>query len=205
MRLNSGSLEGLLDSAKKRAYFTHFSRTRRKLFPMVSAEHPLISDITLLKKKRWYAYRNLLPAIPFYVIAIASFWKVETLGACVILGSVFFVHVLSFFLCIWSLRYRIHVRYTRVFGFLFVELTRFQTWTKRTLFMLSPPRTVATPPSVLCDCPQMMCVSSRLMIVRTACITGSTSRSFDSCRDKAERTLSSVCSISPIMRNTHSI
>lgn len=81
---------------------------------MITVDHPLISGVELLKKKPWYSYRNLLPSIPFYIIALASFWKVETLGACVILGSVAFVHLLTFFLCIWSLRYRIHTQYKRV-------------------------------------------------------------------------------------------
>lgn len=91
---------------------------------MITVDHPLISKVDLLKKKPWYCYRNLFPSIPFYAIAIASFLKVETLGAWVILGSVVFVHLLTFFLCIWSLRYRIHVQYKKVLLFLPSESCR---------------------------------------------------------------------------------
>ena len=48
------------------------------------------------------------------VFALTGFWKLELLGACIVLGTVVFFHLLSFFMCIWSLRYRIHVRYERV-------------------------------------------------------------------------------------------
>lgn len=81
---------------------------------MISINHPLISRITCLRKKQWYRYGNVLPFLPAYIVALASFWKVETIGACIILGIVAFFHILSFFMCIWSLRYRIHTRYEKV-------------------------------------------------------------------------------------------
>ena len=44
---------------------------------MISINHPLVSRVECLRKKPWYLYRNVFPLIPFYIIAISSFWKVE--------------------------------------------------------------------------------------------------------------------------------
>lgn len=81
---------------------------------MISINHPLVSRVECLRKKPWYLYSNVFPFIPFYVIAISTFWKVEQIGAIIILCSVAFIHVMTFLMCIWSFRYRIHVRYRRV-------------------------------------------------------------------------------------------
>lgn len=82
---------------------------------MISINHPLVSRVECLRKKPWYLYRNVFPLIPFYIIALSSFWKVEQIGAIIILCSVAFIHALTFLMCIWSFRYRIHVRYRRVY------------------------------------------------------------------------------------------
>ena len=84
---------------------------------MISINHPLVNRITCLRKKPWFKYNNVIPAIPFYLIALASFWKVEKIGAIIILCSVAAIHLLTFLVCIWSFRYRIHVRYNIVFYF----------------------------------------------------------------------------------------
>lgn len=81
---------------------------------MISINHPLISNITCLRKKKWYAYKNVLPFIPIYAIALSSFWKFDLIGASIILGVVAIFHILSFFMCIWSLHYRVHIRYEKV-------------------------------------------------------------------------------------------
>ena len=86
-----------------------------RTFNMVTIHHPLVDSITCLRKKPWYLYRNVTPVIPVYIIAISGFWKLETLGAWIVLGSVVFFHLLSFFMCIWSLRFRIYVRYQKVY------------------------------------------------------------------------------------------
>lgn len=82
---------------------------------MISINHPLISRISCLQTRKWFSYRNVLPFIPVYILALSSFLKVELIGGCIIVGIVAFFHILSFFMCIWSLRYRIHVRYDKVF------------------------------------------------------------------------------------------
>ena len=81
---------------------------------MVTINHPLVDRVECLRKRPWYLYRNGLPVIPVYLIALTGFWKLELLGACIVQGTVVFFHLLSFFMCIWSLRYCIHVRYERV-------------------------------------------------------------------------------------------
>ena len=81
---------------------------------MVTINHHLINNITCLRKKKWYAYKNVLPFLPVYVIALSSFWKFDLIGASIILGVVALFHILSFFMCIWSLRYCVHIRYDKV-------------------------------------------------------------------------------------------
>ena len=81
---------------------------------MIDIDNPLIERISCLRKKQWYQYKNVLPAIPMYVLAASCFWKMETVGACVVLGTVIFFHVFSFFLCLWSLRFRAWIQYQKV-------------------------------------------------------------------------------------------
>ena len=116
---------------------------------MISINHPLISDIECLRSRKWYAHRNVLPFIPVYVIALSSFWKVETIGACIILGTVAFFHLLSFFLCIWSLRFRIRIRYDRVLGSIDRFIYRFVISIKLILFMLLLLQIVVNQPYVI--------------------------------------------------------
>ena len=59
-------------------------------------------------------YRNVFPFIPVYVMALSSFLKFEPIGAIIICAMVLIFHILTFFMCIWSLRYRIHIQYDKV-------------------------------------------------------------------------------------------
>ena len=92
----------------------YFLYIKNCCFVMLSVNHPLISKISLLKRKSWYTYVNGIPFLPLYFFAGLSFWRVEFIGALIILGSVIVLHLLSFLLCIWSLRFRIMVRYSYV-------------------------------------------------------------------------------------------
>ena len=44
-------------------------------------------------------------------------WKLEALGAWIVLGVVVFFHLLSLLMCLWSLRFRISMQYRKVDSF----------------------------------------------------------------------------------------